>query len=514
MTVETGFVRDLQDHPHDETVRLIFCDWLADQGDPEHLARRRLLQIQSELDAWVPDLTQRKELQQAERELLDQYATSWVGTLPSFTQQFQFRSGLVDIQLEANVLESRRFTAAAESLFDTAWIGKVRILGPRNSPLSFVASPVLARIRQLDLSSCRLSDESLEEMLREVSLQELVTLDLSGNDLTDRGANLLARAELPRLRTLDVRNNRISAVGVRHLLGSSRLADLRQVEVHGNPLSVEAQMEAHTFMEARGGIARRAGLPTRILNSVGMEFALIPAGTFLMGSPETEPERGSCEGPQHEVESTQPFYLSRFPVTQRQYLEVVGNNPAHFTNEPRGLGHPVEMVTWGNAGRFCEQLAQRQPEQGRTYTLPTEAQWEHACRAGTTTPYFFGFSASSSQANFHGRHPYGGGSRGPYVGRTTCVGMYPPNPFGLYDLHGNVWEWCADYYDERFYARSGRRDPTGPRSGTRVSARGGSWSSHASLCRSASRDYWYGPHYCRDNIGFRVALTVPEPSSR
>lgn len=515
MTVETGFVRDLQDHPHDDTVRLIFCDWLADQGDPEHLARRRLLQIQAELDGWVPDLAARRQLQDEEDELLTQYADPWLGNLPAFALQTRFRSGLVDVSFDGDVFGSRRFAAVADELFDAVWIGRVRLEYTRVPTVAQVTCAPLARVRQLDLSGSRLTDDLLARMLHEAGLQELVALNLAGNSLTDRGAEFLARADLPRLRTLDLRNNQMSTDGVRKILGSSQLADLTRIEVHGNPLPARTLIEAHTFMEARGGIPRREGLPVWVINTVGMEFALIPAGTFRMGSPEDESDRSTCEGPQHEVEISQPFYLGRYPVTQRQYGELLGTNPAHFTSDHRGgPDHPVELVTWGNASGFCDQLSQHPSELGRTYRLPTEAQWEHACRAGTTTPFYFGHGASASQANFDGRHPSGGGSRGRYLGHTSRVGSYAPNPLGLFDLHGNVWEWCADYYDERFYARSGRHDPTGPRNGTRVSARGGSWSSYASICRSASRDYWYGPHYSRDNIGFRVALTIPGSSSR
>src|SRR5262249_38393952 len=158
--------------------------------------------------------------------------------------------------------------------------------------------------------------------------------------------------------------------------------------------------------------------PARILNSVGMEFALIPAGTFLMGSPETEEERKidvPDEGPQHEVTLTRPFYAGVYQVTQRQYQAVMGDNPSYF-REGGGGGPdpPLEMVTWEMPRDFCRRLSALPPGRtaGRVYRLPSEAEWEHACRAGTTSPFWWGARASSDEANFDGGHPYGGAARG------------------------------------------------------------------------------------------------------
>jgi len=518
MTAQTGFVRDLQDDPHDDALRAIFCDWLADQDDAGLLARRRLLQVQAELDRWVPDLERRTALQHEEHALLVEHSAAWLGDLAGFVRDPEFRSGLVDVTFDAAVFLSRKFTTIADALFDAAWVGRVRIEGARSQLPALLASPALGRVRQLDLGDFGLRDDDLAALLASAAAGRLVALNLAGNDLTERAAGRVATTALPRLRALDLRNNRVGPAGIPPLLGSPRLPGLRRVEAHGNPVPPATLLDALAFGLDRGGVAFHRGLPTRLVNSVGMELALVPAGVFMMGSPETEPDRGACEGPCHEVEVTQPFYLGTYPVTQRQYQAVVGNNPSHFSAENRGgPDHPVEMVTWGNASAFCERLSQLADEAplGRVYRLPTEAEWEHACRAGTTTAFHFGDRAAPHQANFDGRYPYGGGRPGVYRGYTTPVGAFAPNGFGLYDLHGNVWEWCADYYDERYYARSARRDPPGPRSGTRVSARGGSYSSHGAICRAASRDYWYGPHYSRDNIGFRVALGVnPEGLSR
>ncbi|HKB37984.1 MAG TPA: bifunctional serine/threonine-protein kinase/formylglycine-generating enzyme family protein, partial [Gemmataceae bacterium] len=195
-------------------------------------------------------------------------------------------------------------------------------------------------------------------------------------------------------------------------------------------------------------------LTERLVNSIGMKFVLVPPGRFLMGSPLTEAERGTDEGPQHEVIITRPFYLGMYLVTQREYEHVTGESPSHFSligdGQEKVLGldtshFPVEQVSWEDAVAFCRMMSDipQERRRGRLYRLPTEADWEYACRGGAagTGPFPFGSSLSSFQANFNGRHPYGGASEGPYLERTTAVGSYPPNGFGLFDMHGNVWEW-------------------------------------------------------------------------
>src|SRR5262249_23708089 len=146
---------------------------------------------------------------------------------------------------------------------------------------------------------------------------------------------------------------------------------------------------------------------------------------------------------------------------------------------------PVVCVSWNDAVAFVEWLARKD---GKPYRLPTEAEWEHACRAGTSTPVWVGSSASSHQANFNGNFPYGGAKKGPYLAKTSKVGSYPPNAWGLYDTHGNVWEWCADWYDEHYYAKSPAVDPPGPATGTERILRGSSWLNWGKgVCRAAVR---------------------------
>jgi formylglycine-generating enzyme required for sulfatase activity len=245
-----------------------------------------------------------------------------------------------------------------------------------------------------------------------------------------------------------------------------------------------------------------------VTNSVGMKLRLIPAGTFRMGSPATELDRSDDEVPPHDVAITRPFFMGVYEVTQREYEAVMGYNPARFSAvNGGGPDHPVEQVSWEDADAFCRRLSDKQAEKlaGRVYRLPTEAEWEYACRAGTSTPFHFGSTLSSAQANFDGNFPYGGTRVGTYAERTAKVGSYAPNAFGLYDMHGNVWEWCSDRYDANYYRTSSKNDPAGPPDGGRRVHRGGSWYSKGRKCRSAYREHGQ-PDDRYDNIGFRVVM--------
>src|SRR5262245_40132153 len=198
-----------------------------------------------------------------------------------------------------------------------------------------------------------------------------------------------------------------------------------------------------------------------LTNSVGIELALIPPGTFRTGAPRAEgrrfeeAERFEEEGPVHTVTLTRGFYLGVYLVTQQQYRVVMGTNPS--ASRGRNLdtaSFPVENVSWEMAAAFCKKLSARREEKGagRVYRLPSEAEWEYACRAGTTTPFWFGGGIKPPQANYQGSR----------LSQPTPVGNYPPNLLGLYDTHGNVWEWTADWYDPAYYRASPAEDPTGP----------------------------------------------------
>jgi uncharacterized protein (TIGR02996 family) len=256
-----------------------------------------------------------------------------------------------------------------------------------------------------------------------------------------------------------------------------------------------------------------------VVNSIGMRLALIPPGRFRMGSPPSEKERGSDEEA-HEVELTRPFYLGVFPVTQSQWLRVMGYNPSYFCvtgggeDQVAGLDtsdFPVEHVSWEEAQAFLAKLAALPAEEGAgwLYRLPTEAEWEYTCRGGTSTPFCFGNPLSSTQANFDGGHPAGDAEEGLRLGRTCAVGSYRPNAWGLFDMHGNVWEWCSDRCAEDYYGKSPAKDPTGPSAGSRRVIRGGGWISTSQSCRAAYRDGAL-PSRQGPSIGFRVALVPRE----
>jgi formylglycine-generating enzyme len=248
-------------------------------------------------------------------------------------------------------------------------------------------------------------------------------------------------------------------------------------------------------------------------NALKMKFCWCPPGKFLMGSPPGEPDRSHNED-QVQVTLTRGFWLGKFEVTQAQWESVMGTT----VNEQRakaereelsgtGPDHPMYYVSHDEATAFCvkltagERAAGRLPS-GAEYRLPTEAQWEYSCRAGTTTATAFGDSLSSIQANFDGDYPYNGGAKGPDLGQAAEVGKYPANGWGLYDMHGNVWEWCRDAYEEKL---PGGNDPDVPQGSIWIS-RGGCWYHHGQFCRSAFRDS-HSPDSRSDLWGFRVALS-------
>ena len=240
-------------------------------------------------------------------------------------------------------------------------------------------------------------------------------------------------------------------------------------------------------------------------NGVNMEMVLISAGTFMMGSPESEAERSDDET-QHQVTISKPYYLGKYPVTQAQWQQVMGNNPSHFKGDKL---LPVEKVSWDDTQAFCLKLKEITQA---PFGIPTEAQWEYACRAGTTTPFHFGSELDGSQANCNGNNPYPKikgwfgttKNKGPNLERTTSVGKYQANAWGLYDLHGNVLEWCSDWHGD--YPTGSVTDPIGPATGSDRVIRGGSWYGVAVYCRSAYR-YGLGPLDRYFSLGFRLALS-------
>ncbi len=248
-----------------------------------------------------------------------------------------------------------------------------------------------------------------------------------------------------------------------------------------------------------------------LANGVTLDLVKIPGRTLTMGSPKDEKGRDwygkfvdslkgvDVEGPQHRV-TVPEFWLGKYPVTQAQYQATMGQNPSHFTDN--GANRPVEQVSWRDAVAFCEKLSQ---QTGRTYRLPSEAEWEYACRAGTTTPFYFGETISPDLANYDGNYTYGDGPKGIYREQTTKVGQFPPNTFGLYDMHGNVWEWCADHWHDSYDGApvDGSAWLVPGESESRRILRGGSWLDFPEVCRSALRDR-DAPDLIGSGVGFRV----------
>ena len=232
------------------------------------------------------------------------------------------------------------------------------------------------------------------------------------------------------------------------------------------------------------------------------EMVIIPAGRFLMGSPAGEAKREEYEGPQHQVAISRPFGIGRHAVTFDDYdafCSATGRDKPGDSGWGRAH-RPVINVTWGDAAAYCQWLSQ---QTGRAYRLPTEAEWEYACRAGTTTPFHFGETLSTDQANCDGNRPYSNGPKSAYRKQTVPVGSLPANPWGLCEMHGNVWEWCQDWYG--LYATGPIPNPIGPPTGERRVLRGGSWFNEARFLRSASR-LALAPGDRLRLIGFRLAL--------
>ncbi|MFN6536025.1 MAG: SUMF1/EgtB/PvdO family nonheme iron enzyme [Nostoc sp. EkiNYC01] len=239
-------------------------------------------------------------------------------------------------------------------------------------------------------------------------------------------------------------------------------------------------------------------------NGVILEMVSIPGGTFMMGSPNNQGKAN--ERPQHQV-TVPGFFMGKYEITQAQYQAIMGKNPSNF----RGVNQPVENLSWNDAVRFCKKLSEKTR---RRYRLPSEAEWEYACRAGTTTPFYFGETITSDLANYDGNYTYASGSKGLYHKQTTSVGSFPPNAFGLYDMHGNIWEWCQDYWHDNY-----QRTPidgsawlttalsSGLLSNSRM-LRGGSWYDNPGNCRSANR-HKNGARNCYNDVGFRVVCVFP-----
>ncbi|MDJ0796617.1 MAG: bifunctional serine/threonine-protein kinase/formylglycine-generating enzyme family protein [Calothrix sp. MO_167.B12] len=264
-------------------------------------------------------------------------------------------------------------------------------------------------------------------------------------------------------------------------------------------------------VKARGKIINRRNLQAKYFvedlgNGVTLEMVQIPGGIFTMGSPKGEKGRFDIESPQHTV-TVQPFFMGKYVVTQEQYEVIMGKNPSYFKNETtknRNKNRPVERVSWYDAVEFCARLSKAT---GKEYRLPSEAEWEYACRAGTTKPFYFGKTITTDLVNYNGIYTYASAPKGEYRRETTDVGIFPPNAFGLYDMHGNVFEWCADPWHNN-YEGAPKNGRVWLKNGddNRSPLRGGSWFDASRLCRSGYRNGFNSRDNININVGFRVSL--------
>ncbi len=236
------------------------------------------------------------------------------------------------------------------------------------------------------------------------------------------------------------------------------------------------------------------------IKGVRQKFRWLEPGSFMMGSPGDEPERErvwSGKETPHNVILSKGFWLADSTVTQELWQLVMGKNHSKF----KGRHRPVESVSWDDAREFIDQL--NELVTGLSVCLPTEAQWEYGCRAGTITPFSFGDNITPNQVNYNGNYPYNYGTKGEYREQTVDVKTLPCNAWGLYEMHGNVWEWCKDWFQEDLGADS-VTDPKGPEKGEDRVVRGGSWDGDGGDDRSAFR-FWFHPGFSDVNIGFRLA---------
>ncbi|MEY4805765.1 MAG: hypothetical protein RLZZ206_154 [Cyanobacteriota bacterium] len=317
--------------------------------------------------------------------------------------------------------------------------------------------------------------------------------------------------------------------GFREWLGSPSSAQTVAPPTKEEPIRKAAPKQAKKSSRAKAPQqGQQVGLFEELLEATpALTLLWIPPGRFWMGSPATEPEHRDSEGPQHLVQ-LQGFFMSQTSITQAQWREVAGwkegpgeqwgrelkLDPSRF--QSNNDQHPVENVTWWEAMEFCHRLSKRTD---RIYTLPSEAQWEYACRAGTITPFHFGDTISPELANYNGTHAYGDGPKGINREQTTPVGMFPANAWGLQDMHGNVWEWCLDEWHEsyegaptdgRVWAEHVEGEKGKEREQTRL-VRGGSWLNYPRECRSAFR-FHFRPDFAFLSVGFRVVCLPHGPS--
>ena len=376
-----------------------------------------------------------------------------------------------------------------------------------------------------------------DRTLAKISETILDTIDKAKQQETLKQNDNLKRVENERLELLKAQSDAHAVEAQRWRAEAQRLAKEKEdLRLHVEPAAPPGPLPSARIESAaplgpaliqisteQGGIKRVgygwqqkteritvSGYEQELAKGLTTTMVQIPAGSFQMGSPATEAERYEDEGPQHRVE-LQSFFLGKTPVTQAQWQAVaswpqvdlkLNSDPAGF----KGANRPVEQVNWGEAMEFCRRLSRRTK---LSYTLPSEAQWEYACRAGTTTPFAVGDTLTPDLANYDGNITYGSGTEGRKRGMTTEVGSFAANAWGLQDMHGNVWEWCLDHWHDDY--RGAPSDGSAWVSGGDPEKRlllGGSWYGDPGSCRSAIRYGWHLVSRGND-VGFRLCRFPP-----
>ncbi|VTS03804.1 SUMF1/EgtB/PvdO family nonheme iron enzyme [Tuwongella immobilis] len=473
-------LKSIQASPSSLDNRLVLADWLEEHDDP----RATWFRASCELSIWRENPLESAPIRQLEAQSWRQLRAGWLQSLTHSTRFLRGRSGLLEVWANQQALRG------IFSQPDLApWIASLRIFGAFELILEELTPPLTHSLHTLDLRNLAIGPVEFEELCQRI--------DSLGEDWQIRG--------------LDLRGSLLDSAAW-SVIQSHRFAESMQwirfddgvCPIYRADSSKSAPTNrSRTLPEWMQGYlpSPNSYSGKELVNSLGMRFVRVPAGRFVMGSPIVERNHEQDEH-LHPVHLTRSFYIGETAVTQHVYQTVMRDNPSRFLETLNSGCRPVDCVSWFDAERFCEELSALPDEKsaGRRYRLPTEAEWEYACRAGTTTPFAFGEQLSPALANY-----------GSMIGSTTPVGIYPGNDFGVYDMHGGIREWCADRYAANYYLESPLENPPGPESGRDRVLRGGSWEVAEDHCRSAYRLYYMVDSHL-SGIGFRVVCETVNPS--